>query len=48
MINLKKLNRLIDEANEDEDTTQDFDEFSTLDLRSAKCFGYSVPRENSW
>lgn len=48
MINLKRLNRLIDEANEDEDTTQDFDEFSTLDLRSAKCFGYSVPRENSW
>jgi hypothetical protein len=32
-IDIKKLNRLINEANEDEDTTQEFDEFSTLDLR---------------
>ena len=47
-IDIKKLNRLINEANEDEDTTQEFDEFSTLDLRKVKCFGYSVPLEQSW
>lgn len=47
-IDIKKLNRLINEANEDEDTTQEFDEFSTLDLRQARCFGYHSPKQNSW
>jgi hypothetical protein len=47
-IDIKKLNRLINEANEDEDTTQEFDEFSTLDLRKARCFGYNVPKDESW
>lgn len=47
-INIKLLNRLINEANEDEDTTQEFDEFSTLDLRMASCFGYSTPFKKSW
>jgi hypothetical protein len=47
-INIKLLNRLINEANEDEDTTQEFDEFSTLDLRTASCFGYSTPFKKSW
>lgn len=47
--NLKRLNALINEANEDEDiSSQKLDEFSTLDLRNAKCFGYSVPIEKSW
>lgn len=47
-INVKLLNRLINEANEDEDTSKELDEFSTLDLRSAKCFGYSIPQQKSW
>ncbi len=47
-IDIKRLNRLINEANEDEDTTQEFDEFSTLDLRTANCFGYSAPFNKSW
>ena len=47
-IDIKRLNRLINEANEDEDTTQEFDEFSTLDLRKARCFGYNSPKDESW
>ena len=36
-----------DEKPEDEDLTSD-EPFAGLDLRYAKCFGYSVPEEKNW
>ena len=48
MKNLERLKKLL-EANEDNDKDLVDDEpFAGLDLRAAKCFGYSVPEEKCW
>lgn len=44
---MKCLQRIIKEADDDNDLTDDTP-FAGLDLRSAKCFGYSVPETKNW
>ena len=47
MTKMKCLQRIIKEADDDNDLTDDTP-FAGLDLRSAKCFGYSVPETKNW
>ena len=48
MANIEKLQKLLEANEENDEELVDDEPFAGLDLRAAKCFGYSVPEEKCW